>query len=73
MTHNKLSSPHSSAVHLATGKTSDHAAGKRNASRMTAKIDNDMLGSQDDRTKTRLSPEDELWLRNALQARLPIF
>ena len=73
MTHNKLSSPHSSAVHLATGNKSDHTSDRRQASRLTAKIDNDMLGSQEDRTRTRLTPEDEQWLRNALQARLPIF
>ncbi len=73
MTHNKLSSPHSSAVNLATGSKSDELAGKGKASRMTAKIDNDMLGTPEDRTRTRLSLEDELWLRNALQARLPIF
>lgn len=71
--HNKLSSPHNSAVHLATGNKSDQTSPRRKASRLTEKIDNDMLGSQEDRTRTRLTPEDELWLRNALQARLPIF
>jgi hypothetical protein len=47
---------------------------KRKPSRLTAKVDNEMLGSHErPSARTLLTQEDEQWLRNALQSRLPIF
>jgi hypothetical protein len=72
---NKMRSPHSSVISSSArnGKL-NASAQKRKPSRLTASVDNDMLGSQDNNSsRTQLTREDELWLRNALQSRLPIF
>ena len=45
---------------------------RRRPSRITARTDNDMLGSASQH-RTKLNSEDETWLRSALQSRLPLF
>jgi hypothetical protein len=43
-------------------------------SRLTASVDREMLGLHEDQTgRPKLAPEEELWLKRALQTRLPIF
>jgi hypothetical protein len=43
-------------------------------SRLTASVDREMLGSHEEQTgRPKLAPEEELWLKRALQSRLPIF
>jgi hypothetical protein len=71
---NTIRSPQSNrATTSVAGKHADQSRQMRRASRRTARIDTEMLGTQDASSRTKLTLEDELWLRNALQSRLPIF
>jgi len=71
---NTMRSPQGRVLGTSSNAKSGNQHGqRRKASRLTAKVDNDMLGSNDRSSRTKLTLEDELWLRNALQSRLPIF
>lgn len=68
---NRMHSPH--RIHpLEAGKKRPLSELRRRPSRITAKVDNDLLGA-DHTERTRLSNEDEVWLHSALQSRLPLF
>jgi len=69
----KMRSPQTSVLSSTGTGNGNLAVQKRKASRLTAKVDYDMLGSQKQSSRTKLSLDDEMWIRNALQSRLPIF